>query len=228
MTKIFVFIDESGTLPDPKDQYVVLAAVATAKPDVFKQINTQIRKSIKNQKISGLSEIKFYSAGDRSRKRYMYLLKKEDIDVFVLAVNKGSQKISDSPENYAVLSWLLLLDCQAYFRDNKLEIIFDRHFWKAADENTLFTTLGKLLRKKITTKSADSLKEPGITAADMVAGSFLYLINGKVAKYYDLIQEKIVSRKEINWKEAKRNFLHVLKKLARTDVNTHPKRELEK
>ena len=128
-----------------------------------------------------------------------------------LSIFKNTQKIADSPENYAVLSWLLLIDCLAYFKKNELEIIFDRHFYRLVDETKFFEILKKLLGQKLKIKSGDSTKEKGIMAADMVAGAFLYSQNGKTDKFYNLVKNKVISEKIINWKEAKRNYCEALK-----------------
>lgn len=79
------------------------------------------------------------------------------------------------------------------------------------DETRFFTVLQRLIGRKVKVKSADSLKEPGLTAADMVAGAFLYTQSGKETKFYALIKNKIISEKIINWKEAKRKFIEGLK-----------------
>lgn len=200
MTKIYIFIDESGTLPDPKDRFIVLAAVATENPHL---LNRFLGKSKK--------EIKFYSAGGKTRKLYLKTLAKEPVLIFTLCINKNGQTISDSPENYAVLSWLLLIDCFTSFRENNLEIIFDQHFNRQMDEKNLFRTMEKLFGKKLKIRSGDSSKELGIMAADMVAGALLYKQTGKMNDFFDLISNKIASEKIINWKEAKRNFIERLK-----------------
>lgn len=211
---IYIFIDESGTLPDTKDKFVVLAAVATDNRLI---LNRFLEKSKK--------EIKFYSAGDKTRKLYLTALAKESVSIFTLSINKNRQKISDSPENYAVLSWLLLLDCLAYFRNEKTKIIFDRHFHRSTDEKKFISFLKKLFALDLDIASADSAKNPGVMAADMVAGSFLYNQTGKNNRFYRLLAGKIISEKTINWKEAKKKFIEAIKKLARTGTRAHPKRD---
>ena len=61
--KMTVFIDESGTLPDPKDKVIVVAAVGTHMPKFLAEINKTIRKRIKSSEIDkAISEIKFHQA----------------------------------------------------------------------------------------------------------------------------------------------------------------------
>ena len=205
---IFIFIDESGTLPDQKNKCVVLSAVATSNTESLSRLLQKTKKQSKTRK--GL-EVKFYSAGNKTREFYLSFLVKEKISIFNLAINKGSQKIPDFPENYAVLSWILLLDALAYFKKDNVKIIFDRHFQRAVDETKFFEILQKLIGRKIKATSADSLREPGLTAADMVAGAFLYAQSGKQVKFYEIVKTKVISEKVVNWKEAKRRFVEALK-----------------
>ena len=163
---IYIFVDESGTLPDPKNNVIVLAGVATNLPkDLAKALNSIKKRPNPNRKSQMKREIKFYTAGNRTRTGYLKLLRNLNVAIFALAVQKGRQIITDSPENYAVLSWLLLKE--------KIHLIFDRHFHNKTDERKFFLTLENLFGKSLSQESADSLKNPGITAADMVAGSIL-------------------------------------------------------
>lgn len=220
---IYIFIDESGTLPDPKNNVIVLAGVATNLPkDLAKVLNSIKKRPNPNRKSQMKREIKFYTAGNRTRTGYLKLLRNLNVAIFALAVQKGRQIITDSPENYAVLSWLLLIDCFAYYKKEKIHLIFDRHFHNKTDERKFFLTLENLFGKPLSQETADSLKNPGITAADMVAGSILSFQINKNPEFYKLIEEKMTSLKIIHWKEAKKQFINAIKKLARTGVNTHP------
>ncbi len=69
MKKITVFIDESGTLPDPKDKVVIVAAVGTDIPEKIDVIIKEIRKKGKFRKQT--CELKFYTSGDRTRTSFL-------------------------------------------------------------------------------------------------------------------------------------------------------------
>ena len=57
--KISIFIDESGTLPDPKDKIIVVAAVGSKTPDKILEVNKKVRKRLKQRKKKEqVSEIK--------------------------------------------------------------------------------------------------------------------------------------------------------------------------
>lgn len=209
---IFIYVDESGTLPDPKGPIIVIATVATYTPNQL----ILPKKAIKLK--SG--EVKFYNSGENTKKKYLITLSKLDIQIFALILEKHSQKIPDTPENFAAICSLILHDCLNYYQDSSISIIFDRHFHKNSDREKFDEIIKKLTGKNINISHVDSLREPAVNTADMVAGSLLWKQTGKDDQFYKIIKAKIAEEKMVNWKEAKRWF--VKQKLARTGVNTHP------
>lgn len=204
MTKTTVFIDESGTLPDPKDRVVIVAAVGTEMPEKLISINKSVRKLQKKKD----SEIKFYKAGERTKKRFLEKLSKENVEIFVLVVEKEGKKIDDTPENFALLCWLILEDCLVFYQEGIKEVVFDRHFHKRCDQESFNQILFKLLGKKINVSHVDSQKDQRVNSADMVAGSLLWEKTGKDARFYQLIKPKIISEKLVNWRQIKKKFWH--------------------
>lgn len=209
---IFIYVDESGTLPDPKGPIIVIAAVAT-------YLTNQLILPKKAIKIK-TGEIKFYGSGDNTKKKYLTTLSKLDIQIFALVLEKHGQKIPDTPENFAAICSLILHDCLDYYQNSSVSIIFDRHFHKNSDREKFDEIIKKLTGQDIIISHVDSLKEPAVNTADMIAGSLLWKQTGKDDQFYKIIKNKIVEEKIINWKEAKKWF--VKQKLARTGVNTHP------
>lgn len=65
MKKVTIFIDESGTLSDPLDKVIVVAAVGIYSPEKIKQIIKNVKRKSKIRKDTG--EFKFYTAGERSK-----------------------------------------------------------------------------------------------------------------------------------------------------------------
>ncbi len=206
MRKISISIDESGTLPDPKDKVIVIAAVGIDNPTVLNKLSKSIRKSLRN-KGEAINEIKFYLAGKNTKVKYLRALSEQNIGIFTLIVEKKGQKIADTPENFATICWLLLEECLLFYKETEIkEIIFDRHFHREKDQEVFNQILNKLLRKKLSFIHKDSKSNPFITASDMIAGSILWNNTGKSAQFYLLIKDKIIIEKRINWKEAKRRF----------------------
>ncbi|OGK49420.1 hypothetical protein A3A56_03460 [Candidatus Roizmanbacteria bacterium RIFCSPLOWO2_01_FULL_40_32] len=213
---IFIYIDESGTLPDPKSLIVIIAAVGTGFPQELSLAKkTAAKTSIKNN--SG--EIKFYRSGDNTKRKFLQILAKQDVSIFVLVVEKHGQIIADSPENFAFVCSLILNDCLNYYQHETLSMVFDRHFHRLADQEKFNTSLELLLGKKLTIIHVDSLNESTVNTADMVAGSVLWSRTGKNPAFYEIIKSKVVEEKIINWKEAKGKFWH---KKTRPNRRTRP------
>ena len=210
MKNIVVFIDESGTLPDPKDKVIVIAAVGTKTPEKIEKIIKEIRKKTKLKKKSG--ELKFYTAGDKTKTLFFERIAKEEIGIFILSIDKMGRKIPDTYENYATLCWILLEEVFGFYKEVG-QIIFDRHFSKLQDINSFNRLLENLLQRSLKIIHVDSKKDKKVNLADMIAGAVLAKETGKEQRFYELIQIKIVNEKKLNWPSAKRRLFEI-KKLA--------------
>lgn len=203
MKDITIFIDESGTLSDPKDRVVIIAAVGSRLPEKLRDITRLTRKNLTKKDVS---EVKFYKSGKKTKKRYLERLNNEDIEIFVLAVEKEDQKIADSPENFALLCWLILEDCLLFYEDTIKEVVFDRHFHKIQDQEKFNQQLLQLLKRKLKITHTDSQKDSRVNSADMIAGSLLWLKTGKESAFYELFKGKVISERTVSWKNLRREF----------------------
>lgn len=206
MRKISIFIDESGTLPDPNDEVIIVAAVGSEIPQQLLDIVKSVRKYLKTtHRVT--NEIKFYRSGENTKVKFLKALTEKPIEIFVLVVEKNHQKISDIPENFATLCWVLLNECLLFYKENTIkEVIFDKHFDRENDQKEFNKILTLLLGRKLSILHVDSKEDLRVSAADMVAGSILWYKKGKSSKFYQLLKEKVVIEMIINWKEAKRKF----------------------
>lgn len=166
MQNIVVFIDESGTLPDPNDKHIIIAAVGAKTPE---------------------------------------RIAKEEINIFILSIDKMGRKIQDNYENYAILCWLLLEDVFGFYKE-VWQIISDRHFSKRQDINSFNSLLADLLCRKLKVVHVDSKKNKKVNIADMIAGAVLAKETGKEQRFYKLMKNKIVSERRLNWPAAKRRL----------------------
>lgn len=81
--KISILIDESGTLPDPKDKVIIMAAVGVNAQEVLLSVLKKTRKSMScNKKEKTVSEINFYKAGERTKAVYLKELSSADVNIF--------------------------------------------------------------------------------------------------------------------------------------------------
>lgn len=203
--RLTIFIDESGTLPDTKDKVIVVAAVGTSTPSVIDEIFKTLQKKRDIKKNTG--ELKFYTAGDKTKQLFFEKIAKEDFEIFILEVEKMGRKIPDTPEHFALLCWLLLNDVLSFFPDIK-ELIFDRHFSRDYDTEQFNKFLKQLLPQLPDIQHVDSKKVKRVNIADMIAGAVLAHETGKNDKYYKMLAGQIISEKRLNWVEAKRRFVN--------------------
>ena len=157
-----------------------------------------------DKKEKTVSEIKFYKAGERTKAVYLKELSLANINIFALIVEKNNQSIKDTPDNLALLAYILLKECLVFYQDVEIkEVIFDKHFQQEKDLIRFNEILFELLGKSLILKHLNSVDNPEINSADMVAGSLLWKYTGKNEKFYNLIKDKIISEQILNWKEAK-------------------------
>ena len=188
------------------------AAVATNLKqnliNVTKSVRKKLNKLSKNSKEKKyLSEIKFYRAGEKTKKMFLQELAKQNVFLFTLTVEKHKQKIADSPDNFALLCWILIEDCFLFYPNQIKKFIFDKHFHRVEDQKFFNKKLEKLIGRKIDIEHVNSQQNFEVNTADMVAGSLLWFRTGKNPIFYKLIKERVVSEKVINWKELKRKYL---------------------
>lgn len=205
MKNITLFIDESGTLPDPKDKVIIVAAVGTCSPRKIETIIKTVRKKGKFKKPIG--EIKFYTVGEKTKSLFFKKIIDEDIDIFILIVEKMGRAVPDTPEHFAILSGLLLEDVFAFYPQVQ-EIFFDRHFHKDKDIEEFNQTLRAFLGKDLPKIShVDSKRDKKVNIADMVAGAVLARETGKDKRFYEMLRKRIMNESRLNWPEAKRRLL---------------------
>lgn len=220
---ITIFIDESGTLPDPQNKTIVVAAIGYHLPEKFIEINRKVRQKLRALKHkTEMIEIKFYQAGNYTKQIYLRECAKLPIDIFALIVDKKGQKIPDTPENFAALSCILLRDCFLFYKNQIKKIIFDKHFHQVTDLEKFDYILKTFLGSQLDIKHVDSSVDIRVNSADMIAGSLLWKYTNRDIQFYELIKDRIVSERILNWKEAKKSFLEKIKNLTRTGASTHP------
>ncbi len=183
---------------------IVVAAVGVDFPEKIERMIRAVRKSGKFKKKAG--EVKFYTAGDRSKVLFLQKLVREDLDIFVLTVEKMGRKIPDTPEHFALLCWLLLAGILNFYPCIKA-VIFDKHFHRKKDIEEFDRNLEDLVGEKLPLiKHVNSKEDKKVNVADMVAGAVLAKETGKGDQFYKIIKGQIISETRINWPEAKRKL----------------------
>jgi len=203
-----IFIDESGTLPDIKDKFIVICGVGVEKIKEAENIFSRIRTSLRQRKIK-VQEIKFYYAGQNTKRQFLSGLVSANLKIFALVIEKKGRKIADIPENFGILVAELVNEMIFWYKVKKINLVLDRHFYRKVDEDRL----NKLLKSKINKdvkyqiRHVDSRQNFLVNIADMAAGAILWKYSGKDLQFYNLIKENIIIEKIVSWPEIKRKNL---------------------
>ena len=151
-------------------------------------------------------EIKYYTAGEKTKTHFFKLLAQEDVVICVIIVDKMNRKISDTPENYAALCVLLLEDVVRI--TSKIgAIYFDRHFSKNVHTKTFETIVRSLVGYDIPIYHVDSKRDRRVNVADMVAGAMLAHETGRDIRFANMIKQNIRNVQRINWWTVKINLM---------------------
>jgi hypothetical protein len=209
-----IFIDESGTLPDPKDKFIIICGVGVRKIKEAENIFSRISASLRKRKIK-IKEIKFYYAGENTKRQFLSGIVSANFDIFALIVNKKERKIADTPENFVLLVAELINEINLWYKTKEINLVIDRHFYRKIDHSKfnqfLRTKINNSLKCQI--KHVDSQNNFLVNIADMAAGAILWRYSGKNLQFYNLIKDNIIIEKIMSWPEIKRRSIIQNKKL---------------
>jgi len=204
----YILIDESGTLPDPKDKFIVIVGVGVRKIKEANNLISRILKSLRQRKIR-IREVKFYYAGEQTKRQILSGIVLVGFEIFAIVIDKKGRKIVDTPENFALLVSELINEINLWQPKRNLEITIDRHFHRKKDEEGFNKFLQRYIVKNLiyNTKHIDSQQNFIINLADFVAGSILAKYNKNNFQFYNIVKENILLEKIVNWPELKRKSL---------------------
>lgn len=200
--KTTIFIDESGTLPDSRDKFIVLAALISTDPTSLAKILPKFRKKLpkkgRRKKEAQVPELKFHYAGSLTRRKVLENLTKEKVRIYALIVDKLNRKIADTPENYSKLLKALLELISA--KEEFVIVYVDKHFNSKIKIETLRNKIRADL-PKIKVLQTDSRIDSRIDLADFIAGAILRKYNLSDPSFTEIISGKIVKEKLVKWNE---------------------------
>lgn len=200
--KTIIFIDESGTLPDNRDKFIVLAALVSIDSISLSKILPKFRKKLPKKgtrkKELAVPELKFHYAGSITRKKVLENLAEEKIKIYALIVNKLNRKIADTPENYSKLLKALLKLISAKEKFSTVHV--DKHFNSKLKIEMLQNKIKKDF-PQVDILQTDSRIDSRIDLADFIAGAFLRKFNLNDMDFTDIISSKIVEEKLVKWNE---------------------------
>ena len=206
-SKVIVFIDESGTLPDKDDGYLVMSAVVTKNPtDLIKISNKLRRKNSAKGKLQ--SEIKFYKSGRNTIINYLNYLKLIKCNIYILIINKSGRGVADTPQNYSILVKKLIEPVLKRYNRYQIELVLDRHFHNQSQQNLFNSFLASpSFGEKCSVRHVDSQRERAVNSADMVSGSYLAFRTKKNTEYFKLIKGNVAKIIRKKWTMLKRENL---------------------
>lgn len=202
MNKSTIFIDESGTLPDTQDQYIILAALATSHPNPLSNIlgkfrkNTPKKGSRKNEHL--VPEFKFHYVGELTRRNALMEINSLNARIYILVVDKMGRKIADTASNYFKLLKLLIEIVLKQEDINQIKL--DRHFRKGVKLMELDKKLATAF-KDVEILQVDSLTDSRIDLADFIAGAMLRKYNKYDNQFACIFADQIKVERMVKWNE---------------------------
>lgn len=205
---VHVGIDESGSLPD-KAEYFVLAGVLTHQPDslrnLIRRVAVRSGKRLHRPR-RAISEFKWSNSSSNFRKDVLNSIAQTDISIYTLLAKKDGRQINDTSENYAALISELL---QAILIEHsQLSLAIDRHFTSPA-HIAIFNTL---VYRHLPTAHAlsiyhvDSQRNSLVQLADFVAGC-VYAFHKEENHLMKIIEGKIKVANIESWIDIKRRWI---------------------
>lgn len=198
-----IFIDESGTLPDVTDKYIVLVALVSFNPEQLKNILPKFRKKTPGKgprkKERVVKEFKFHYVGEITRIKVLLELNTKSIKVYALVVDKMGRKIADTPQNYGKLIEHLIKKVKQ--KENLKEVHLDKHFGNKNDTDKLQSLLESRLNRDLDIRQINSMQDSRIDLADFVAGAILRKYRGSDLIFYKIIKPKIIKEEIKKWNE---------------------------
>ena len=225
------FLDESGSLPDPTQSLIVVAALIVAETDVglLRPVLPRIRKRLNQRRKRGkrvTAEFKFEhlaSHGElKTIARVLDAIRQLPCQLVIVQIEKGAREIEDDPLDYAILISETVRKCHEY--DPHLQFVFDRHYLVSQFDKMQMVnhTLARLLGEPLDILHKDSQDRayPGLGLVDFVAGTSRFLARADVdlSAYLTLkssmatLTEKVVQEERIAWVDLKARSMEMLRK----------------
>jgi len=230
LPSVSVYVDESGDLgfKSTSSKFFSIGYVFTINrhPFLEKKIVERTLKRInskKNQK-QKIPEFKFSNDSEKTRKKFLNVIKKMDIVVGAVCIRKDSVRadLKDDPDflyRYLVVDSIITVLVQNYFQIqdhyNSVKFVIDRRlsklsiiaFNKYCEDKTSFRTWEVSIHMDyhVTIAHENSQAVKMLQIADYIAGAIQQKFERGISIYYEIISDKIKhtrewdNNNEINW-----------------------------
>ena len=201
-----IYIDESGDLgfTEKSSSYFVIAALIVHDPLAIRRCFAKVRRNKLRKKYRELPEFKFNNSGPEIKKRILACIASADVDIAYCVLRKdqvyphlrSNHQIVYNYLTGSLISHIIQRFCDGgdvgITVDKSLNGIqreaFDQYLvYKTFEKNQAFDLAGLA----ITIEHADSKNEPGIQAADFIAGALPYYYRTNDDSFSGIIQGKI-------------------------------------
>ena len=197
---------------------MVVAVLAVQNPQPFRPLVRRAwkRYTMRKRRRRPLSEFKFYNTEDQDRHRILASLVRAAPDIVVLVVERGSQRVADTPGNYGLVICEAVETASRYFADMPVRVVRDRHFSQQSKQIALDGMIAATLH--LPAEPADSKNHPLVQLADFVAGAFHRKYSRGDDRFANVVADLVLEERIVTWKGLKRKWVGHLtkKKTART------------
>jgi len=201
-----IYIDESGDLgfTGRSSPYFVIAALIVHDPLTIRRCFAKIRRNKLKKKYKELPEFKFNNSGPEIKKRILNCIAAADVDIAYCVLRK-EQVYPHLRSNHQIVynyltGSLISHIVQQFYDGGPVEITVDKSLngiqREAFDQYLVYKTFEKNLGIDLTAipieiEHADSKNEPGIQAADFIAGALHYYYRTDDDTFSGIIDEKV-------------------------------------
>jgi hypothetical protein len=204
--RIDVFVDESGDLGfNPRSSKIFVVSYFITQDTERIRINTKrLLKRINNKYKRTISEFKFSKDSHETRMRFFNLIKRMDIVVGCVVIEKRTVKDELKEKHLILYNYLtvnyVITNILSRYEPNRILFIMDKSLSKKS-----IMEFNNYLKGKVSWKSfvmnknesdidvchINSQDEPCIQVADYLAGAVFSKFEHNNNIYYDLIKDKI-------------------------------------
>ncbi|OQY80732.1 MAG: hypothetical protein B6D41_20615 [Chloroflexi bacterium UTCFX4] len=198
----YAFVDESGALADPNDAFIIVAGIVTHAPSGLEKVVRKIRERLKRKgkPYRNLGELKFSRASDAARKQTLAAIaQRQDIEIFLLALEKNRQVIQDTPTRYAAILWQLMSVILA--RHPNTRFVLDRRYTRAELRSRMENEINQRAGRGISITHVGSEQDARIQLADFVAGAAAAKYQSGDSTFWEIVAPRVVREQRSVWQE---------------------------
>jgi hypothetical protein len=209
----YIFLDESGELgfKSTSSKYFVITLLSCDEGEVYqlRKIIKKIRQKIIKKKIKRYPEIKGNNSTDKIREDVLkrFLGTNSEIFVIILEKSKVYEYLKSKKDKlYNYISNLIINECS--LDSSYISLVVD----KSKTNRSLREDFDNYIRKNITQKNnnchlkikhENSQKEGCLQVLDFVSWAIFRNYEFKDSRFFDIIKDKIVIKKEVFEKQEK-------------------------